>query len=68
MGCPYEGEISIKSVENVTKRLLEIGCYEVLLLKNNKIINKVSLGDTIGVGTPEKTLNLIKTLKNSFDV
>ena len=33
MGCPYEGEISIKSVENVTKRLLEIGCYEVLLLK-----------------------------------
>jgi len=38
MGCPYEGEISIKSVENVTKRLLEIGCYEVLLLKKYKLL------------------------------
>ena len=43
MGCPYEGEIHPQKVLDVTKKLFDIGCYEV------------SLGDTIGVGTPEKT-------------
>lgn len=41
VGCPYEGEISPAAVAAVTERLFEIGCYEV------------SLGDTIGAGTPE---------------
>jgi hydroxymethylglutaryl-CoA lyase len=50
MGCPYEGEIDPKIVDHVTNRLLGIGCYEV------------SLGDTIGVGTPEKTQKLCDTL------
>jgi len=40
-GCPYEGEVSPSAVADVTKRLIDIGCYEV------------SLGDTIGAGTPE---------------
>ena len=31
-------------------------------------IKQVSLGDTIGVGTPEKTLELITSLKNIFDI
>jgi len=39
-GCPYEGSISPEAVANVTSRLLDIGCREI------------SLGDTIGVGTP----------------
>jgi hydroxymethylglutaryl-CoA lyase len=39
-GCPYEGAVSPDSVIHVTEALLEMGCYEV------------SLGDTIGVGTP----------------
>lgn len=47
LGCPYEGEIKPQAVANVAKRLFEIGCYEV------------SLGDTIGVGTPLKTQNMI---------
>ena len=40
LGCPYEGEIDPKVVANVSKRLFEMGCFEV------------SLGDTIGTGTP----------------
>lgn len=50
LGCPYEGDISPKKVAQVTKRLLAAGCYEV------------SLGDTIGVGTPEQTKDMIRTL------
>jgi len=47
MGCPYEGEISPQKVANVTKALLDMGCYEV------------SLGDTIGVGTPASTKRML---------
>jgi len=48
LGCPYEGDIDPLIVNDVTNKLLSMGCYEV------------SLGDTIGVGTPEKTHNLFK--------
>lgn len=41
VGCPYEGEVAPDIVADVTRKLLEIGCYEV------------SLGDTIGCGTPD---------------
>lgn len=44
LGCPYEGYIQPGPVVDVAKLLLEKGCYEV------------SLGDTIGVGTPGKLL------------
>jgi len=40
LGCPYQGEVQPAAVAEVAARLLEMGCYEV------------SLGDTIGVGTP----------------
>lgn len=39
-GCPYEGDIAPEKVAEVAKVLFELGCYEV------------SLGDTVGVGTP----------------
>ena len=55
MGCPYEGDIDPKIVNDVTNRLLDMGCYEV------------SLGDTIGVGTPEKTHNLFQNLTANTD-
>jgi hydroxymethylglutaryl-CoA lyase len=42
LGCPYEGEIAPAAVARVSKALHEMGCHEV------------SLGDTIGVGTPVK--------------
>ena len=40
LGCPYEGEVAPEAVASVAERLFEMGCYEV------------SLGDTIGKGTP----------------
>lgn len=40
LGCPYEGEIAVQAVSNVARQLYALGCYEI------------SLGDTIGVGTP----------------
>ncbi|XP_005656108.2 hydroxymethylglutaryl-CoA lyase, mitochondrial isoform X3 [Sus scrofa] len=40
LGCPYEGKISPAKVAKVTKKIYSMGCYEI------------SLGDTIGVGTP----------------
>jgi hydroxymethylglutaryl-CoA lyase len=42
IGCPYEGAIRPEAVAKVAKELVGIGCYEI------------SLGDTIGVGTPVK--------------
>ena len=49
LGCPYEGETSVEDVADVAGKLLDMGCYEV------------SLGDTIGVGTPEKAKTMIAT-------
>src|SRR5437879_10398744 len=43
LGCPYEGEVQPDRVAAVASALFEMGCYEV------------SLGDTIGVGTPGTT-------------
>ncbi len=43
IACPYEGDIAPDKVADVSDRLFQMGCYEI------------SLGDTIGVGTPGKT-------------
>lgn len=48
LGCPYEGEVEPEKVAKVAAALHEMGCYEV------------SLGDTIGVGTPGKTQAMIE--------
>ena len=48
LGCPYEGDIEPKAVAGVAAALYEMGCYEV------------SLGDTIGTGTPGKTKAMIE--------
>jgi isopropylmalate/homocitrate/citramalate synthase len=56
MGCPYEGEISGEKVIHVCEQLISMGCYEV------------SIGDTIGVGTPGKTKHLLKALSNAIPV
>ncbi|WP_226665272.1 hydroxymethylglutaryl-CoA lyase [Microbulbifer aggregans] len=50
LGCPYEGDIRADKVAEVSAALLEMGCYEI------------SLGDTIGVGTPEKAKRMIETV------
>jgi hydroxymethylglutaryl-CoA lyase len=48
LGCPYEGDISPESVANVARQLYSMGCYEI------------SLGDTIGVGTPKTMRRLLE--------
>ena len=47
LGCPYEGEIAPAAVAEVAATLFEMGCHEV------------SLGDTIGTGTPGKTRRML---------
>ena len=48
LGCPYEGDVAPQAVARVASRLFALGCYEI------------SLGDTIGVGTPIKAQKLIE--------
>jgi hydroxymethylglutaryl-CoA lyase len=50
LGCPYAGEIKPEAVAYVAQQLYEMGCYEI------------SLGDTIGVGTPAKTKTMLETV------
>jgi isopropylmalate/homocitrate/citramalate synthase len=49
-GCPYEGEVAPEKVLEVCARLLDLGCYEI------------SVGDTIGVGTPIQVQGVIGVL------
>ncbi len=57
LGCPYEGETDMTLTAEIAKRLLDLGCFEV------------SLGDTIGVGTPGKTQQLLeKVITNKIDI
>src|SRR6185295_9416854 len=48
VGCPYEGDIRPQKVAEVAAALYDMGCYEI------------SLGDTIGVGTPGKTRAMLE--------
>ena len=50
LGCPYEGEVNPQAVVDVAKTLWDLGCYEI------------SLGDTIGVGTPVKARRLLRAV------
>jgi len=50
LGCPYEGDIDPARVAEVSQRLLEMGCYEI------------SLGDTIGTGTPLKAKRMLEAV------
>ncbi|MBP3985135.1 hydroxymethylglutaryl-CoA lyase [Pseudoxanthomonas helianthi] len=50
LGCPYQGEVPVTDVVRVASRLHELGCYEI------------SLGDTIGVGTPHKARAMLEAV------
>ena len=56
LGCPYEGAISPEIVASVSKKLSDLGCYEI------------SLGDTIGTGTPLKAQNLIEVVSQQVPI
>lgn len=50
LGCPYEGEVSPQAVAKVARKLADMGCYEI------------SLGDTIGMGTPLATQKMLQAV------
>ena len=54
LGCPYDGEVKPQAVVDVAKVLWGLGCYEV------------SLGDTIGVGTPVKARQLLRAVAGAL--
>ncbi|MEQ5837500.1 hydroxymethylglutaryl-CoA lyase [Marinobacter sp. NFXS9] len=56
LGCPYEGDISPMAVAEVADRLFRMGCYEI------------SLGDTIGTGTPLKARQMVETVATRVPV
>jgi hydroxymethylglutaryl-CoA lyase len=49
-GCPYEGEVDPRRALVIATKLLDMGCYQV------------SLGDTIGVGTPRQTAHILEMM------
>lgn len=56
LGCPYEGAIDPQTVAEVSSRLIEMGCYEV------------SLGDTIGRGTPNTAEAMVERVASAISV
>ena len=56
LGCPFEGEIAREAVVQVATALFDFGCYEI------------SLGDTIGVGTPLKTQRMLQAVTQRLPV
>jgi len=50
VGCPYEGEINPEQVAMVAEKLYQMGCYEI------------SLGDTVGVGTPASVQKMLQAV------
>jgi hydroxymethylglutaryl-CoA lyase len=53
LGCPFDGAVNPRAVVDVAKALWDIGCYEI------------SLGDTIGVGTPLNARHLLRAVAGS---
>ena len=56
LGCPYEGDIPVLAVVEVAERLAGMGCYEI------------SLGDTIGVGTPAKARAMVEAVAEKIPI
>lgn len=56
LGCPYEGEIAPEKVAEVANTLYQMGCYEV------------SLGDTIGTGTPLKAKRMLEAVARDIPI
>lgn len=56
VACPYEGDVAPVKVAEVADRLFDMGCYEI------------SLGDTIGVGTPGKIKSMIEAVAKRVPV
>lgn len=56
LGCPYEGDVAMDKVAEVAKELFTLGCYEI------------SLGDTIGTGTPGRAKDMVETVARDIPI
>jgi hydroxymethylglutaryl-CoA lyase len=56
LGCPYQGDVAVADVVRVSKRLHDLGCYEI------------SLGDTIGIGTPGKARAMLRAVAGEVPI
>lgn len=56
LGCPYQGDVPVEDVVRVAKRLHDLGCYEI------------SLGDTIGIGTPMKAKAMLDAVAKEVPI
>jgi hydroxymethylglutaryl-CoA lyase len=54
--CPYSGQVDYKRVRDIAKELIDMGCYEV------------SLGDTVGTGTPASVTEMLEEVKKGVAV
>jgi hydroxymethylglutaryl-CoA lyase len=54
-GCPFEGDVDPRRALSLATRLLEMGCYQV------------SLGDTIGIGTPRHTARILEIMRSEIE-
>ena len=50
LGCPYQGDVPVTDVVRVARQMHDLGCYEI------------SLGDTIGIGTPLKARAMLRAV------
>ena len=53
LGCPYQGDVPMADVVRVARRMHDLGCYEI------------SLGDTIGIGTPVKAREMLRAVADA---
>jgi hydroxymethylglutaryl-CoA lyase len=54
LGCPYEGAVPLRAVAELAGKLAELGCYEI------------SLGDTIGAGTPHQAREMVRAVASNL--
>jgi len=56
LGCPYQGKVAVSRVVEVATELRELGCDEI------------SLGDTIGIGTPHQARDMLRAVASELDI
>ncbi|WP_058834400.1 hydroxymethylglutaryl-CoA lyase [Luteimonas abyssi] len=56
LGCPYQGDVPLTDVVRVARALHDMGCYEI------------SLGDTIGVGTPARAATMLRAVSAELPI
>ncbi len=56
LGCPYQGKVAIENVVNLATKMTEMGCFQI------------SLGDTIGAGTPVQAKRMVQKVSENIPV